>query len=312
MPVQSPQTTLSLTTGCVLSVAAGTRPQLWINKEWQQRGLPAFMASASSEWMEMGDSILGGGERSAPSCATCLPHCLPSAYSHSTHTARLHKTTFVKKSFLQVFVREVAIKWPRIIKLKRKQNKREIQLLTSNVNNWLQKSSWKDGSSDKVSYSLGWKQSFLRFKITGLLFLHVRTYELKVESFTKAYPSLSPLPQWWPMALLHILLKEHRSNWKTILRPMHGAPLPMYWISTLRFCCFSGNVYVTCHFSKQKSCFFSLGNITSRYAYLLLIWFCFDIDIALINGLYGASITMLLLRRRIDWTQTSANKGNDF
>ena len=71
---QSPQTTLSLTTGCVLSVAAGTRPQLWINKEWQQRGLPAFMASASSEWMEMGDSILGGSERSAPSCATCLPH----------------------------------------------------------------------------------------------------------------------------------------------------------------------------------------------------------------------------------------------
>ena len=201
MPVQSPQTTLSLTTGCVLSVAAGTRPQLWINKEWQQRGLPAFIASASSEWMDMGDLILGGSERSAPSCATCLPHCLPSACSHSTHTARLHKTTFVKKSFLQVFVREVATKWPSMIKLKRKQNKREIQLLTSNVNNWLQKSSWKDGSSDKVSYSLGWKQSFLRFKITGLLFLHVRTYELKVESFTKAYPSLSPLPQWWPMAL---------------------------------------------------------------------------------------------------------------
>ena len=190
MPVQSPQTTLSLTTGCVLSVAAGTRPQLWINKEWQQRGLPAFIASASSKWMEMGDSILGGGERSAPSCATCLPHCLPSACSHSTHTARLHKTTFVKKSFLQVFVREVATKWPSMIKLKRKQNKREIQLLTSNVN-CLQKSSWKDGSSDKVSYGLGWKQSFL-----------------------------------------------------------------MYWISTLRFCCFSGNIYVTCHFSKQKSCFF--------------------------------------------------------
>ena len=135
---------------------------------------------------------------------------------------------------------------------------------------------------------------------------------LKLSLLQKLMPSLSPLPQWWPMALLHILLKEHRSNWKTILRPMHGAPLPIYWISTLRFCCFSGNVYVTCHFSKQKSCFFSLGNITSRYAYLLLIWFCFDIDIALINGLYGASITMLLLRRRIYWTQTSANKGNDF
>ena len=73
MPVQSPQTTLSLTTGCVLSVAAGTRPQLWINKEWQQRGLPAFIASASSEWMDIGDLILGGSERSAPSCATCLP-----------------------------------------------------------------------------------------------------------------------------------------------------------------------------------------------------------------------------------------------
>ena len=158
------------------------------------------------------------------------------------------------------------------------------------MNNCLQKSSWKDGSIDKVSYGLGWKQSFLSFKNTGLHFLHVRTYmSLKLSLLQKLMPSLSPLPQRWPMALLHILLKEHRSNWKTDLRPIHGAPPPPCIESPqYGFAVFQAIFmwHVISPNTKQYSCFFSRGNITSRYAHLLLTflliwvwfwyWYCID------------------------------------
>ena len=62
----------------------------------------------------------------------------------------------------------------------------------------------------------------------------------------------------------------------------------------------------------KNHAFFLWGTLPQDMHTFFWYDFDFDIDIALINGLYGASITMLLLRRRIYWTQTSANKGNDF
>ena len=109
---------------------------------------------------------------------------------------------------------------------------------------------------------------------------------LKLSLLQKLMPSLSPLPQRWPMALLHILLKWQRSNWKTILRPMHGAPLPMYWFSTLRFCYFSGNVYVT--FLQTKIMFFF-----SREHYLKICIPSFDMILILILILHWSTGSMV-------------------